>query len=130
MVRLILAFVIATLVATIGLSAVSTYSVQGNLAKMGYPLAAEDRLPMYLNDLAGLGPAAGGINLIGLLIAFGIIRSGFPAVHPVTIRSVQIAFCKSSRLPTASDVMNVLVIAAIMASFMILRFVQIQLGHL
>ena len=69
-------------------------------------------------------------SLAWLLIAFGIIRSGFPAVHPVTIRSVQIAFCKSSRLPTASDVMNVLVIAAIMASFMILKFVQIQLGHL
>lgn len=66
----VFAFVVAVVAATIGLSAVSTFSVLGNLKEMGYPASFGEQISTYLGDLAGLGPIAGAINAIGLLIAF------------------------------------------------------------
>jgi hypothetical protein len=70
--RVIIGFVVASIIATIGMSTVSTFTVQSNLAAMGFPVPFGDKISMYLDDLAGLAPAAGMINALGLLIAFGI----------------------------------------------------------
>lgn len=70
--RTLIAYVVSVLVATIGLSAVSTSTVFANLKEMGYPASASDQVSTYIGDLVGLAPAAGGINAIGLLIAFSI----------------------------------------------------------
>lgn len=72
MLRVIIAFLVAVIVATIGLSAVSTHSVIANLGEMGFAPTFAEQASMYINDFAGLAPAAGGINAIGLLIGFAI----------------------------------------------------------
>ena len=68
--RALIAYIVAVLVATLGLSAVSTTTVLANLKEMGYPASAGDQVSTYIGDFIGLAPAAGGINAIGLLIAF------------------------------------------------------------
>lgn len=67
--RAVVAYVVAVLVATIGLSAVSTFTVLANLKDMGYPASAGDQISTYVGDFVGLAPAAGPINAIGLAIA-------------------------------------------------------------
>lgn len=68
--RAIVAYVAAVLVATIGLSAVSTSTVLANLKSMGYPASVGDQVSTYIGDIVGLAPAAGPINAIGLAVAF------------------------------------------------------------
>lgn len=68
--RIVIGYLAAVLFATIGLSAVSTFSVLGNLKDMGYPASPGDQISTYIGDFIGLAPAAGPINAIGLLIAF------------------------------------------------------------
>lgn len=70
--RVVIGYLAAVLFATIGLSAVSTFSVLGNLREMGYPASPGDQISTYIGDFIGLAPAAGPINAIGLLIAFVI----------------------------------------------------------
>lgn len=70
--RALIAYIVAVLVATTGLSAVSTTTVLANLKEMGYPASAGDQVSTYISDFIGLAPAAGGINAIGLLVAFVI----------------------------------------------------------
>lgn len=68
--RGLFAFLVATLVATIGLSMVSTFTVLANLKSMGHPVPFGLQLSTYSHDFIGLAPAAGPINAIGLAIAF------------------------------------------------------------
>ncbi|TNE36116.1 MAG: hypothetical protein EP347_11870 [Alphaproteobacteria bacterium] len=70
--RTIIAFVIAAIVATLGMSLVSTHNVVSNLAAMGHPVPIGDRPTMYLTDFIGFAPLAGIINALGLAVAFGV----------------------------------------------------------
>ncbi|TNE59007.1 MAG: hypothetical protein EP340_03710 [Alphaproteobacteria bacterium] len=78
--RTIIAFVIAAVIATFGMSVVSTHNVIANLAAMGHPVPSGDQLSMYLTDFIGFAPLAGIINALGLAVAF--------VVAGITIRFV------------------------------------------
>ncbi|PKQ08668.1 MAG: hypothetical protein CVT73_06250 [Alphaproteobacteria bacterium HGW-Alphaproteobacteria-12] len=67
--RIVLAFILAVIVATILGSVAHTQFILGALADLGVAIPFAERLSMTVHDIVGMGPQYGVIIAIGLLIA-------------------------------------------------------------
>lgn len=63
-------WLLAVVVATIGASAVHSWTIQNELAKLGVEIPAAMGFSSGVDDLVGQGPALGGILAIALAVAF------------------------------------------------------------
>ncbi|ABS62782.1 conserved hypothetical protein [Parvibaculum lavamentivorans DS-1] len=67
--KIVLAFVLAVVVATVLGSIAHTQFVLGRLADIGVSVPLSDRISMTLHDIGGMGPLYGAIIGLGLIVA-------------------------------------------------------------
>ena len=71
-VRILVSWLIAVIVTTVGISVIHSLRIQGNLAELGVELPMGLRLSTIGRDLAGLAPTLGPVVAIALAIGFAI----------------------------------------------------------
>jgi hypothetical protein len=84
-------WLLAVIVATIGASAVHSWAIQRELARLGVAIPADTGLRSGIDDLTGQGPAVGGILAIALAIGFIVAALLGPRLKVPTLLAYPLA---------------------------------------